>query len=71
MKQLLELIYMGMRLGGVISLLLTGALSIFAIPLYLCVRSFDVHLLLLLPPSALVLQGGALLTAGCISAAAV
>ncbi len=71
MRQLLELIYMGVRLGGMFSLSPTAALLISAILRYLCIRSFDVPLLLLLPPSALVLQGGALLAAGCIATAAV
>jgi hypothetical protein len=71
MKQLLELIYMGVRLGGVFSLSPMAALSISAILRYLCICSFDVPLLLLLPPSALALQGGALLAASSIAAAAV
>jgi hypothetical protein len=47
------------------------ALSISAILCYLCVRLFDVPLLLLLPLSALVLQGDVLRAAGRIAAAAV
>ncbi len=69
MKQLLELIYTGVMLGVVFSSSLTAASSISAILRYLCIRSFDVPLLLLLPPSALALQGGALLAAGRIATA--
>jgi hypothetical protein len=71
MKQLLELIYMGARLGVMFSLLPMAALSISTIFRYLCVCSFDVPLLLLLSPAALVLQGGALRAASRIAAAAV
>jgi hypothetical protein len=71
MKQLLELIYTGLRLDVVFSLLPMAASLISAILRYLCVRSFDVPLLLLLPPSALALQGGAHLATGHIAAAAI
>jgi hypothetical protein len=71
MKQLLELIYMGLRLGVMFSLTLMAALSISAIIRYLCVCLFDVPLLLLLLPSALALQGGALLATSRIAATAV
>jgi hypothetical protein len=62
---------MGVRLGGIFSLSPAPASSISTILRYLCVRSFDVPLLLHLPPSALAPQGGALLAAGRIAAAAV
>ncbi len=71
MKQLLELIYTEVRLGVVFSLLLMAALLISAILCYLCARSFGVPLFLLLPLSALAFQGGALLAADRIAAAAV
>ncbi len=71
MKQLLELIYMGVRQGVMFSLSPTAALLISAIICYLCVCLFDVPLLLLLPPPALALQEGALLAASCIAATAV
>ncbi len=71
MKQLLELIYMGVRQGVMFSLSPTTTSSISAILRYLCVCLFDVPLLLLLPPPALALQGGALLAASRIAAAAV
>jgi hypothetical protein len=71
MKQLLELIYMGVRQGVMFSLLPTAASLISAVLRYLCVCLFDVPLLLLLPPPALALQGGALLAASRIAAAAV
>jgi hypothetical protein len=48
-----------------------AASLISAILRYLCVCLFDIPLLLFLPPSALVLQGGALLAASHIAAAAV
>jgi hypothetical protein len=70
MKQLLELIYTGVRLGIMFSLSLMAAMLISAIHHHLCVCLFDVPLLLLLPPSALALQGGALLAAGRIAVAA-
>ncbi len=57
MNCLLDFIYMGVRLGGVFSLLLEPALLVSAILCYLCVHLFDVPLLLLLPLSALALQG--------------
>jgi hypothetical protein len=47
------------------------ALLISAILCYLCVHLVDTPLLLRLPPSALALQGGALLASGRIAAAAV
>jgi hypothetical protein len=62
---------MGVRLGVVFSLSPTAASLISAILHYLCVRSCDVPLLLLLPPSALALQGGALHVASHIASAAV
>jgi hypothetical protein len=71
MKQLLDLIYMGMRLFGVFSLSPTAASLISAILHYLCICLFDVPLLLLFPLSALVLQGSALLATSSIAAAAV
>ncbi len=71
MKQLLELIYTGVRLSGMFSLSPTAASLISTILHYLCVCLFDIPLLLLLPPSALALQGGALLATGGIAAAAV
>jgi hypothetical protein len=71
MKQLLELIYTGVRLGVLFSLLPTTALLISAILCYLCLCLFDVPLLLLLPPSALAPQGGAFLATGHIAATTV
>jgi hypothetical protein len=71
MKQLLELICTRVRLGVMFSLSPTAASSISAILRYLCVRLFNVPLLLLFPLSALALQGGALLAAGRIAAVAV
>jgi hypothetical protein len=62
---------MGVRLGVVFSSLPTAASLISAILHYLCVCLFDVPLLLFLPLSAHALQGGALLAAGRIAAAAV
>ncbi len=60
-----------MRLGGVSSSSLAPALLISAILCYRCVRSFNVPLRLLCLPSALVLQGGALLAAKRIAPPAV
>jgi hypothetical protein len=71
MKQLLELIYMGVRQGVMFSLSPTAALLISAILRYLCVCLFDIPLLLLLPPPAFALQESALLAASRIAAAAV
>jgi hypothetical protein len=48
-----------------------AVLLISVISCYLCLCLFDVPLLLLLSPSALALQEGALLAAGCFAAAAV
>jgi hypothetical protein len=71
MKQLLELIYMGVRQGVVFSLSPTAASLISVVLCYLYVCLFDVPLLLLLPPPALLLQGDALLAISRIAAAVV
>jgi hypothetical protein len=71
MKRLLELIYMGVRLGGMFSLVPMAASLISAVLRHLCVCLFDVPLLLILPPPAFALQGGALLAARHIAATAV
>jgi hypothetical protein len=71
MKELLELIYIGVRLDVMFSLLPTATSSISAILRYLSVCLFNVAPLLLLPLSVLARQGGALLAASRIAAAAV
>ncbi len=71
MKQLLELIFKGVRQGVMFSLSPMAASLISAVLRYLCVCLFNVPLLLLLPLPALALQGGAFLATGRIAAAAV